>query len=105
MVSLRGLIFVFRRGLACEQQTYFVAVCCSRLNEHTLPLIFLRVSLPLRLRRPRYTPYDGLYGEAPPDRVFFFRLQVDDGVEISLVEVFKRVGKSVICVCKRAQKG
>ena len=36
---------------------------------------------------------------------FFFRPQVDDGVEISLVEVFKRVGKSVICVCKRAQKG
>ena len=27
-----------------------------------------------------------------PIGFFFFRLQVDDGVEISLVEVFKRVG-------------
>ena len=39
------------------------------------------------------TPYDGLYGEAPPIRGTFFRLQV-----------YERVGKSVIWVCKRAQK-
>ena len=108
LVSLRSLIFVFRRGLTCEQQTYFRSYpsAVRRLDEHTLPLIFLRVSLPLGLRTPRHTPYDGLYGEAPPERgIFFFRLQVDDRVEISLVEVFKRVEKSVICVCKRAQKG
>ena len=73
MVSLRGLIFVFRRGLACEQQTYFRSYLSAvrRLNKHTLPLIFLRVSLPLGLRTPRYTPYDGLYGETPPERFFF----------------------------------
>ena len=40
------------------------------------------------------TPYDGLYGEAPPERGIFFRLQE-----------YKRVGTSVIWVCKRAQKG
>ena len=51
------------------------------------------------------TPYDGLYGEAPPERGIFFRLQVYERVGISLVEVYKRVGKSVIWVCKRAQKG
>ena len=51
------------------------------------------------------TPYNGPYGEAPPERGTFFRLQVYERVGISLVEVFKRVGKSVIWVCKRAQKG
>ena len=52
------------------------------------------------------TPYDGLYGEAPPERGIFFRLQVYERVGISLVEVYKRVGKkSVIWVCERAQKG
>ena len=29
------------------------------------------------------TPYDGLYGEAPPERGTFFRLQVYERVEIS----------------------
>ena len=39
------------------------------------------------------TPYDGLYGEAPPERGTFFRLQV-----------YERVGKSVLWVCERAQR-
>ena len=51
------------------------------------------------------TPYHGLYGEALPERGTFFRLQVYERLEISLDEVYKRVGKSVIWVCKRAQKG
>ena len=42
------------------------------------------------------TPYSGLYGEAPPERGTFFRLQVYKRVGISQVEVNKRVGKSVI---------
>ena len=42
------------------------------------------------------TPFDGLYGEAPPERSTFFRLQVYKRVGISQVEVYKRVGKSVI---------
>ena len=42
------------------------------------------------------TPYNGLYGEAPPERGTFFRLQVYKGVGISQVEVIKRVGKSVV---------
>ena len=36
------------------------------------------------------TPYDGLYGEAPPERVIFFRLQVYERVGISLDEVSER---------------
>ena len=42
------------------------------------------------------TPYNGLYGEAPPERGTFFRLQVYKRVGISQVEVYKSVGKSVI---------
>ena len=45
------------------------------------------------------TPYNALYGEAPPKR-WSLRVQVYERVEISLVEVYKRVGKSVIWVCK-----
>ena len=42
------------------------------------------------------TPYSGLYGEAPPERGTFSRLQVYKRVGISQVEVYKRVGKSVV---------
>ena len=42
------------------------------------------------------TPYNGLYGEAPPERGTFFRLQVYKRVGISQVEVYKRIGRSVI---------
>ena len=45
-----------------------------------------------------------LYGEAPPERGIFFRLHCI-WVGISLVEVYKRVEKSVIWVCERAQNG
>ena len=39
---------------------------------------------------------NGLYGEAPPKRGTFFTLQVYERVGISRVEVYERVGKSVI---------
>ena len=41
------------------------------------------------------TPYNGLDGEALPERGTFFRLQVYKRVGISQVEVYKRVGISV----------
>ena len=50
------------------------------------------------------TPYDGLYGQAPPERGIFFRRQVYERGGISLGEVYKRLGKSVIWVCERAQR-
>ena len=50
------------------------------------------------------TPYNGLYGEAPPERGIFFRLQVYKRVGTLLVEVYERAGKSVVPVCERAQR-
>ena len=59
----------------------------------------IRVSFPSKRssgNAPRGgTPYNGLYGEAPPDRGTW-RLQVQKRVGISQVQVYKRVGKSVI---------
>ena len=46
----------------------------------------------------RGTPYNGLYGEAPPERGTFFRLQVYERIGILLVEVYERGEKSVISV-------
>ena len=52
------------------------------------------------------TFYDGLYGKAPPERGTFFRLQVYESVSgISLIEVYKRMRKSVIKVCKKGPIG
>ena len=42
------------------------------------------------------TPHNGLYGEAPPVKGTFFRLQEYKRVEILIVEVYERAGKSVI---------
>ena len=42
----------------------------------------------------RGSTYVGLYGEVPPERGIFFRLQV-----------YERVGKSVIWVCESTPKG
>ena len=51
------------------------------------------------------TSYNGPYGEAPPKSGTFLSFQVYKRVVISLVEVYERVGKTVISVCKKAQKG
>ena len=42
------------------------------------------------------TLYNDLYGEVPPKRGTYFRLQVYERAGISQVEVYKRVGKSAI---------
>ena len=42
------------------------------------------------------TPYDGLYGEPPPERGTFFRMEVCERVGISRVQVWERVGKTAI---------
>ena len=42
------------------------------------------------------TLYIALYGEAPPERGIFFRLQVYKRVGTSQVEVYKRVRKSLV---------
>ena len=50
------------------------------------------------------TPYNGLYGEAPPEIGAFFRLQVYKRVGITQVQVFERVEKSVILVGKNPKR-
>ena len=49
-------------------------------------------------------PYNYLYGEVPPERGTFFRLQVYKRVGISLLEVFERVWKSVISLGKMRKR-
>ena len=56
------------------------------------------------MQRVGGTPYNGLYGEAPPERDTLFRLQLYERVGILLIEVYERVGKSVIWVCERVQR-
>ena len=52
-----------------------------------------------------YKSYNGLYGEPPLKWGIFFRLQIYEGVGISLAEVTEMVGKSVILIGEKAQKG
>ena len=54
---------------------------------------------------PIITPYYGLFGDAGPEREYLFRLQVYGKVGNTVVEEYERVGKSVISVCKKSQKG
>ena len=51
-----------------------------------------------------FTHYNGLYGEAPPEMVTFFSLQVNEMLGISLVEVYECVGKYVISSVKRLKR-
>ena len=64
------------------------------------PLLLLRAWRTKKIFEGKYsrggTPYNGLYGEAPPERGTFFMLQVYKRVGISQIGVYKRVGKSVI---------
>ena len=53
---------------------------------------------------PGGAPHNELHGEAPRERGTFLRLQVFKRVEISLAEVYERVGKYVISVSKKVQK-
>ena len=45
------------------------------------------------------TPYNGLYGEAPPERGTFFRPQVYEREGILLFGVYERVEKSINGSC------
>ena len=62
------------------------------------------VPTPLPGEGEEVTPYNGLYGEAPPQRGTFFSLQVNEMLGISLVEVYECVGKYVISSVKRLKR-
>ena len=68
--------------------------------------LILRLYLRLRYSSPPPAPAGPgrnsvPYGEAPPESGTFFRLQINNSVRISLVEVYERRGKSVNSVWKR----
>ena len=74
-----------------------------RLNNNTFWVLKIQPNAAEGRGGAGRTSYDGLYGEAPPERGIFFKLQVYERLEILLVEVYKWVWKSVIWVCERAQ--
>ena len=51
------------------------------------------------------TPNNDLYGEAPPERGAFLRLQVYERGGISSVKAYERVETNVIFGSKKVQKG
>ena len=51
------------------------------------------------------TPYIMAYTGGSAQKWYLFRLHVYESLGISLVEVYERVGKSVILVCKMTQTG
>ena len=53
---------------------------------------------------PGGTPHHGLYGEASPGKDTFFRTRVHKRVGISIVEVYERIGKSVVLVCNNGHQ-
>ena len=98
-----------RKAVLSDVKTAFTftpALSCGNIAASTS--IWLRLNSPVEIDT-RYlvnysqlfpggggTPYNGLYGEAPPERGTFFKLQVYKRVGIPQVGVYKRVGKSII---------
>ena len=50
------------------------------------------------------SPYNELYGGAPPENSLFFRLEVYNKVGTSREEVYKRVRKTAVSVFKNDQE-
>ena len=50
------------------------------------------------------TPYNGLYGEAPPERGIFLRLQVYERVPFHILQLVKSLGTSVTWSVKWPKK-
>ena len=105
------------KGQSGQSRASMIGPSCTRTgsqSEHRIRFISPPPSIPTSpfLEKPTLTatytpgdtPYDGLYGEAPPERGIFFRLQVYERVGVSPVEVYKRVGKYVIWVFKQAHR-
>ena len=68
-------------------------------------LDILLIKIQSRLESRGATPLNSLYAEASPERGTIFRFQVYESVRISPDEVYETVGKTVISVVEKAQKG
>ena len=100
-----GMPVVRTDGRAVGRSVYgHVITKFSRMG--SLPHFFTH-GAPLRALRARDLRYNSPYGEGPPEMgTFGLQGQGYERVGISLVEVYERVGRSVISVGKkRVQKG
>ena len=76
----------------------------ENLTREQVTMMTMRPNNTLIKAYPRgITPYNGLYRKLHLHA--FFRFQVYEKVWTSLVEVYERLRKSVILVCKKGKKG
>ena len=86
--------FSFSNSSFLWERIFFLYLSISKSQHKSSNMFWWECSATI-VDAPGCTPYNGLYGEAPPERGVgtFFRL-----------EVYERLGKSVICVCERVQR-
>ena len=78
----------------------FVTLLLSSLLK-VLTMMKMRLQCVFIYFVPGGTPYnDDQYGKAPPERGTSFRHQVYERLGILQVEVYERIGRSVISLCK-----
>ena len=77
---------------------------CPEIS-HEIPAKWADFSANLSLKIPRNLTFFPRPIRSPAERSTFFRLRVYERVWISLVEVYERIGESVISVCKKNPKG
>ena len=73
-------------------------VHCASLGRKTTRSSSLSSGMVQPPKYPGGTPYNGLYGEAPPETDTFYRLQV---YGFHQLEINERVGKFVAADCER----
>ena len=90
--------FIFRIILSFEGREA-TTVNTSAVRRLCTPTLYISHSIDLERRHcpgGGGTPFNGLYGVAPPERGTFFRLRLYEREGISLDDENKSVGKSVI---------
>ena len=101
-------LFRIARDLRCPKRFWvlgFSSKSIKPLPQYTILACPIKAAITSSPGGGGVLPMMACTGRFLPGRGTFFRLQVCERVGISLVEVYKREGKSVIWVCKRAQKG
>ena len=68
---------------------------CYKSTSHKWSVKVREASFNVRGSAPWGTPYNGLYGEAPPERGIFFRRQVYERVGILLLVKVYEMGRKI----------